>query len=67
MGRRNPRARDNRVCRFLCQNVNGISNTNHLSKAHEIGEAARDFGVNILGLIETNISLRALKSAVLFI
>ena len=42
-------------CRFLCQNVNGISNTDHLSKAHEIGEAARDFGVNILGLIETNV------------
>ena len=41
--------------RFLCQNVNGISNTDHLSKAHEIGEAARDFGVNILGLIETNV------------
>ena len=42
-------------CRFLFQNVNGISRFNDFGDAHEIGKAAEEIGVNILGLAETNL------------
>jgi hypothetical protein len=41
-------------CRFLFQNVNGISRKNGYEEVHKIGESAKENGVGILGLAETN-------------
>ena len=42
-------------CRILCQNVNGLHKGESYAKANEIGEAATELGINILGLNETNV------------
>lgn len=46
-------------CRILFQNVNGISKYNDFGDAHEIGFAAEQLQVGILGLAETNLDWRA--------
>ena len=47
------------TCRIHLQNVNGISARNNFSDAHDIGSAADEIGVNILGLSETNTDWKA--------
>ena len=57
--------RERQGCRFVFQNINGISKHEHYTKAHEIGEAAQAIGANVVGLSETNTDWKkynALKS-----
>jgi hypothetical protein len=42
-------------CRFLLQNIDGISSKNGYAEVHKIGESAKENSVGILGLAETNI------------
>ena len=54
-----PEAVTRTSCRILFQNVNGLSTSNDFSDVHEIGFAAEQLGVHILGMAETNIDWQA--------
>ena len=56
-------------CRFISQNTNGISKSEHYMKAHEIGEAASKINADIIGLSETNLDWKfgTVKSTVNYI